>query len=164
MAPLSRSGSSWANAITKRSDDPMLVMAAARSMRGGSDRRDRSVEVVTSGIQATNRHAESTGPTGTGSRAAIPGYRVAGKTGTVRKSQVGGYKEGDYLAAFAGIAPASDPRLVCVVVIDEPRGTEYYGGQVAAPVFKVVMADSLRLLGVTPDRPDELGRPLLAGG
>ncbi|MEM7405976.1 MAG: penicillin-binding protein 2 [Pseudomonadota bacterium] len=104
-----------------------------------------------------------TSPTGTGARAAIPGYRVAGKTGTIRKSMVGGYREGTYFAAFAGIAPASRPRLVAVVVVDEPGGDEYYGGQVAAPVFRQVMADSLRLLGVSPDRPDELGRALLAG-
>lgn len=94
---------------------------------------------------------------GTARRAAIPGYRVAGKTGTVRKSTRGGYSEDHHIAFFAGMAPASDPRLICVVVINEPRGEHYYGGQVAAPVFRDVMAGALRLLGVAPDRPEELG-------
>ena len=93
---------------------------------------------------------------GTGSRAAVPGYRVAGKTGTVRKSEAGGYSEDRYQAYFAGFAPASDPRLAAVVVVDEPRGEEYYGGQVAAPVFGRVMAAALRLTGAAPDDRDGL--------
>ena len=94
-----------------------------------------------------------TGPGGTGKRAQISGYRVAGKTGTVRKSTVGGYSEDRYIAVFAGMAPASSPRLVATVTIDEPSGKEYYGGQVAAPVFAEVMAGALRLRGVAPDAP-----------
>lgn len=88
---------------------------------------------------------------GTGTRAAVPGYRIAGKTGTVKKSGVGGYVEDSYLALFAGIAPASDPRLAMVVMIDEPRGEKYYGGAVAAPVFSKVMAGALRMLDIPPD-------------
>jgi cell division protein FtsI (penicillin-binding protein 3) len=88
---------------------------------------------------------------GTGRRAAVPGYRIAGKTGTVHKSTRGGYAEDRYLALFAGMAPASDPDLVLVVVIDEPQGSHYYGGQVAAPVFARVMNGSLRLLNIAPD-------------
>jgi cell division protein FtsI (penicillin-binding protein 3) len=88
---------------------------------------------------------------GTGTRAAVPGYRIAGKTGTAKKSGVGGYVEDSYLSLFAGIAPASDPRLVMVVMIDEPRGEEYYGGAVAAPVFSRVMAGALRMLDIPPD-------------
>jgi cell division protein FtsI (penicillin-binding protein 3) len=88
---------------------------------------------------------------GTGMRAAVPGYRVAGKTGTVKKSGVGGYVEDSYIALFAGMAPASDPRLVMVVMIDEPRGEKYYGGIVAAPVFSKVMAGAMRTLNVAPD-------------
>ena len=91
------------------------------------------------------------GPAGTGNRAAIDGYRVAGKTGTVRKSTAGGYAEDRYLAVFAGMAPASQPRLVVVVMINEPSGDEYYGGHVAAPVFRNVMAGALRLLNIPPD-------------
>ncbi len=90
-------------------------------------------------------------PEGTALKAGVPGYRVAGKTGTVRKSIAGGYAEDRYLALFAGMAPASDPRLVMVVVIDEPRAGEFYGGEVAAPVFARVMAGALRLLAVPPD-------------
>ena len=89
--------------------------------------------------------------TGTGSRAAVAKFRIAGKTGTVRKIINGSYAEDRYLALFAGLAPASDPRLVMVVMLDEPSVGEYYGGHVAAPVFARVMADSLRLLNVPPD-------------
>ena len=88
---------------------------------------------------------------GTGTKAAVPGYRIAGKTGTVKKSGSGGYVEDSYLALFAGIAPISDPQLAMVVVINEPRGEQYYGGSVAAPVFSRVMAGALRMLDVPPD-------------
>ncbi len=88
---------------------------------------------------------------GTAIKASVPGYHVAGKTGTVRKSVAGGYSEDRYLALFAGMAPVTDPRLVMVVVIDEPANDEFYGGQVAAPVFARVMAGALRLLAVPPD-------------
>lgn len=88
---------------------------------------------------------------GTGTQAAVPGYRIAGKTGTVKKSGAGGYVEDSYLALFAGIAPASDPRLAMVVMVDEPRGEKYYGGAVAAPVFSKVMAGALRMLDIPPD-------------
>jgi cell division protein FtsI (penicillin-binding protein 3) len=92
-----------------------------------------------------------TGPGGTGGRAAVHGYRVGGKTGTVRKPEPGGYADDRYLALFAGMAPMSAPRLVIVVVVDEPSGEAYYGGEVAAPVFAAVAADSLRVLGIAPD-------------
>lgn len=88
---------------------------------------------------------------GTGPRAKVPGYRVAGKTGTVKKVGPKGYSEDRYQAIFAGMVPARDPRLVMVVTIDEPRGEAYYGGQVAAPVFAEVMAGALRLLDIAPD-------------
>lgn len=89
---------------------------------------------------------------GTATRANVPGYAIAGKTGTSRKvAQTGGYSEKNYMALFAGMAPASDPHLVSVVVIDDPQGGEYYGGLVAAPVFAGVMKDALRLMQVMPD-------------
>ena len=88
---------------------------------------------------------------GTGRRARIPGYRVAGKTGTSRKAIRGGYAKRRYLSLFAGLAPVSDPKFVAVVVIDEPRGKKFYGGEVAAPVFRTVMSDALRLNAVPPD-------------
>lgn len=90
-------------------------------------------------------------PGGTGTKASIAGYRVAGKTGTAWKFSTGGYSEDEYISIFAGLAPASDPRLATVVVIDEPRGELYYGSDVAAPVFADVMSESLRLLAVAPD-------------
>jgi len=90
-------------------------------------------------------------PGGTGTKAAVDGYRIAGKTGTAWKFATGGYSEDKYISIFAGLAPASDPRLATVVVIDEPRGELYYGSDVAAPVFADVMTESLRLLAVAPD-------------
>jgi len=92
-----------------------------------------------------------TGPGGTAPAARVAGYRVAGKTGTVRKSVAGGYAHDKYLAVFAGMAPASDPRLVMVVMVNEPSNGKYYGGLVAAPVFSNVMSGALRLLAVPPD-------------
>lgn len=91
---------------------------------------------------------------GTASRAAITGYRVAGKTGTAKKSVNGRYGSGRYQAVFAGFAPAGAPRLVMVVMIDEPKGRAYYGGLVAAPVFQKVMEGALRLFNVPPDDPE----------
>jgi cell division protein FtsI (penicillin-binding protein 3) len=92
---------------------------------------------------------------GTGKRAALNGYRVAGKTGTARKIAPGGGYVTDgsykYIVSFGGVVPASRPRLAAVVVVDEPSGSEYYAGDVAAPVFANVMAGALRLIGVPPD-------------
>ncbi len=90
-------------------------------------------------------------PGGTGTKAAVTGYRIAGKTGTAWKFAAGGYSEDKYISIFAGLAPASEPRLAAVVVIDEPGGELYYGSDVAAPVFANVMSESLRLLAVPPD-------------
>lgn len=93
---------------------------------------------------------------GTAPKAAVPGYRVAGKTGTVHKSVSGGYADDRYISVFAGMAPASNPDLVIVVVINEPRNGEHFGGLVAGPAFSRIMAGALRLLNVAPD-----GTPLL---
>ena len=90
------------------------------------------------------------GPGGTALQAAIPGYRVAGKTGTSRKAIAGGYGS-DYVGLFAGMAPAGNPRLAMVVVMNEPQGDKYYGGDVAAPVFAEVMSGALQLLNIRPD-------------
>ena len=92
-------------------------------------------------------------PGGTAPRARVMGYRVAGKTGTAHKEENGGYAKNKYVASFVGLAPASDPRLVIAVMIDEPTGGQYYGGVVAAPVFSAVMGGALRMLGVPPDAP-----------
>ncbi len=88
---------------------------------------------------------------GTGTLAAIPGYRVAGKTGTVHKVGEAGYDPDRYVSLFAGFAPATAPRLAAVVVINEPRGGRYYGGEVSAPVFSRVVGHALRMLNVRPD-------------
>jgi cell division protein FtsI (penicillin-binding protein 3) len=90
---------------------------------------------------------------GTGTKAAIYGYRVSGKTGTAFKATSGDYSSDLYMAVFAGVAPASDPRLAAVVVIDTPSAGLHRGGDVAAPVFSSVMGPALRLLGVAPDMP-----------
>ena len=88
---------------------------------------------------------------GTGARAGVPGYRVAGKTGTSYKSYSGGYDEERYISLFAGFAPVSHPKLALVVVMHDPSAGEHYGGQVAAPVFSRVMGHALRILGIKPD-------------
>ena len=92
-------------------------------------------------------------PGGTAPRAQVTGYRVAGKTGTAHKLEGKGYAPNKYIASFIGFAPASNPRLVVAVMIDEPSAGQYYGGTVAAPVFGQVMAGALRLLAVPPDAP-----------
>jgi cell division protein FtsI (penicillin-binding protein 3) len=92
-------------------------------------------------------------PEGGGKLAAIPGYTVAGKTGTAWKATAGGYATDRYLAVFGGVAPASAPRLASIVIIDEPGAGKYYGGDVAAPVFSGVVGGALRLLAVPPDAP-----------
>jgi cell division protein FtsI (penicillin-binding protein 3) len=90
---------------------------------------------------------------GTGKLAAIPGYRVSGKTGTAFKAEAGGYSTDRYMAVFGGVAPTTAPRLAAVVVIDEPGAGQHRGGEVAAPVFSKVVGGALRLLAVAPDAP-----------
>ncbi|MDK9737549.1 peptidoglycan glycosyltransferase FtsI [Vibrio sp. D404a] len=87
---------------------------------------------------------------GTATRAAVPGYRVAAKTGTSRKAEAGGYSD-EYIAITAGVAPVSDPRVSLVVVVNEPQGDLYYGGSVAAPVFSEIMKGALQILNVPAD-------------
>ncbi|MBL8383680.1 MAG: penicillin-binding protein 2 [Burkholderiales bacterium] len=93
------------------------------------------------------------GPGGTAPRAQTMGYRVAGKTGTAHKQEGAGYAEKKYRASFVGFAPVSAPRLVVAVMIDEPQGGKYFGGEVAAPVFSAVVGGALRIMGVAPDAP-----------
>ena len=92
-------------------------------------------------------------PGGTAPRARIAGWRVAGKTGTAHKQENGGYAADRYIASFVGFAPASEPRLVIAVMIDEPAAGRHYGGTVAAPVFAQVMQGALRLMVVPHDAP-----------
>jgi len=123
-------------------------------------RRDQPAEgkrvVSRRTAQAVRRMLETvTQPGGTATRAQVAGYRVAGKTGTAHKLDGATYAADRYVSSFVGIAPATNPRLVIAVMIDEPGGKHYYGGEVAAPAFSNVMAGALRLLGVTPDAPPD---------
>ena len=98
-----------------------------------------------------------TGEHGTARKARVQGYAVGGKTGTVHKVGPQGYIDDSYVALFAGIAPVDDPRVVTVVVINEPKGEAYGGGAAAAPVFSAVTRGALRLLGITPSEfPEEI--------
>lgn len=99
----------------------------------------------------------------TGVRAKIPGYRVAGKTGTAWKSSNGTYSKDRYTSVFAGVAPASNPRLAAVIVIDEPTAGKYMGGDVSAPVFSTVVGGALRLMAVAPDDTNAPTEPLSPG-
>lgn len=91
-----------------------------------------------------------TQPGGTATKAAVPGYRVAAKTGTSRKAISGGYGD-EYFAYTAGVAPVSNPRVSLVVMVNEPQGDQYYGGSVAAPIFSEIMKSALQILNVAPD-------------
>ena len=117
------------------------------------DQPQEGVQVIdgTTALTVRRMMEEVVRPGGTGTKASVTGYRVAGKTGTAWKFAAGGYSKDKYLSIFAGFAPASEPRLAAVVMIDEPHGALYYGSDVAAPVFAEVMAESLRLLAVAPD-------------
>ncbi|MDX3772551.1 penicillin-binding transpeptidase domain-containing protein [Chromatiaceae bacterium AAb-1] len=103
------------------------------------------------------------GPGGSATRAQVAGYRIGGKTGTSRKAITGGYGD-DYVASFAGIGPVSAPRLACVVVINEPAGDAYHGGEIAAPVFSNIMSAAMKLLNLPPDADSQPRISAVAGG
>jgi stage V sporulation protein D (sporulation-specific penicillin-binding protein) len=108
--------------------------------------------VVTRGVAAQLTHMlQGVVEEGTGRRAALGTYPVAGKTGTTRRAIRGQYLPGHYWASFVGIFPALDPQLVLVVKIDDPQG-EYFGGSVSAPVVRTILEASLATPGVTLDR------------
>jgi len=121
------------------------------------DEPPESIRVVDAGITQDVRQMlqAAAGASGTGKRASIDGYSVGGKTGTLHKVKAGGgYDEDRYMSVFAGLSPVDNPRLVTIVVIDEPQDGDYFGGLVAAPVFSEVTGNALRLLQVTPDQLD----------
>jgi cell division protein FtsI (penicillin-binding protein 3) len=95
-------------------------------------------------------------PGGTAPQAQVPGYRVAGKTGTAHKPEAGGYAAHKYVSSFVGFGPVSNPRFIVAVMLDEPSGAKYYGGDVGAPVFASVMGNALRMMSVPPDAPQTL--------
>ncbi|GMQ45504.1 penicillin-binding transpeptidase domain-containing protein [Vibrio sp. 10N] len=117
-----------------------------------SNQQDLSKQVIDHDYAMSVLHMLEavTQPGGTATRAAVPGYRVAAKTGTSRKAAAGGYSD-EYVAITSGVAPVSDPRIALVVVINEPQGDQYYGGAVAGPVFSEIMKGALQILNVAPD-------------
>ncbi len=118
--------------------------------------QDEGLRVIDKQIAREVRNMlESVVTDGTGHRAAIPGYRVAGKTGTSHRSVEGGYAEDRYVSVFAGFAPASRPELATVVVIHDPKGGQHFGSVVAAPVFADVMSHALRIQNIEPDDVDD---------
>lgn len=142
------------------------IVRALRDHRGVTTPLEHpsKMRVISSDTATTMRAMlERVVASGTGRLAQIPGYRVAGKTGTAQmiNPETRSYKDGTYVASFCGFAPVNDPAVVGVVVLDAPRGREYYGGRISAPVFPRVAQQALRYLDVAPNRPQErkVGRP-----
>ena len=117
------------------------------------DQDDVGEQVLSSSVSRSLRQAMKAvvSKGGTGQRAQVPLYQVGGKTGTVHSVGESGYKKNEYKALFAGVAPIENPEIAIVVVIDAPAGAEYYGGEVAAPVFSRVVTGAMRLLDIRPD-------------
>ena len=92
---------------------------------------------------------------GTARRAQIPLYHVGGKTGTTMKYVDGSYASRRYISSFVGLAPIGNPRFVMAITVDDPRSQQYYGGQIAAPVFADVMDDVMRIYDIAPDKIDQ---------
>ncbi len=129
------------------------------SMTKGPDRPGRRVLGEKAANQVLQCMLETMEEHGTGSKGDVTGYSVAGKTGTTRKHVENvGYVEGRYIASFAGFLPAHDPKLLGLIVIDDPKadGTLVYGGAVAAPVFKAIAEEAVKILGIEPDLPEEI--------
>lgn len=151
---LSSSALQLARAYTALADDGILHSVSL--LKRNDDYDAKRVFSAKTAIKVREMLEHVVKKDGTAYRARVDGYRVAGKTGTVKKAMAGGYTEKQYLAVFAGLAPVSDPRFVIAVMVDEPSVDEYYGGLVAAPVFSKVMAGALRVYGVAPDKEDTM--------
>ena len=127
---------------------PITIVKSEAVVEGKRVMSPRTAKAVTAMLELAVQAG------GTGTKAQVPGYRVAGKTGTAHKLAGGkGYARDRYVSSFVGFAPVSAPQLVIAVMIDEPSAGEYYGGTVAAPVFSKVMEGALRSLSVAPDAP-----------
>jgi len=126
---------------------PLTLLRSTAPVQGTQVISSRTARAVRAMLESVVQ------PGGTAPSARVAGWRVAGKTGTAHKAEKGGYARNRYIASFVGFAPVSDPRLVIGVMIDEPSAGEYYGGEVAAPVFAKTMRGALRLLGVPHDAP-----------
>jgi cell division protein FtsI (penicillin-binding protein 3) len=134
------------------SDGELMPLTLVKTATAASGEKVLSAESARA-VRAMLELAVQSG--GTGQRARIMGWRVAGKTGTAHKLENGSYSANRYLASFVGLAPASAPRLVVAVMIDEPSAGQHYGGTVAAPVFAQVVQGALRLMRVPHDAPLE---------
>ena len=123
-----------------------------------SDAQPIGKQLITRGtaFEVTRMMEMAASPGGTAPQAQVPGYRVAGKTGTAHKAEAGGYAAHKYVSSFVGFAPVSNPRFIVAVMLDEPLGAKYYGGDVGAPVFASVMGAALRMMAVAPDAPRTL--------
>jgi len=126
-----------------------------RSVGARPTRRPRGTRVLSTRTAGSLRHMLEgvLAPGGTASEATIPGYQLAGKTGTANKPDpaTGGYSDTKYVASFVGFAPARDPRLLVAVMVDEPGGGKIYGAEVAAPAFQEIMSFALPYLRIPPD-------------
>ncbi len=151
---LSSSALQLARAYTALADDGMLHSVSLLKREEDDD----AVRVFSAKTAKSVRKMMETVlmKDGTAYEARVDGYTAAGKTGTVKKAGSHGYTEKNYFAVFAGMAPATDPRLIIVVMIDEPSAGQYYGGLVSAPVFSKVMAGALRILEVAPDQEETM--------
>ena len=139
-----------ARAYASLAADGVVYPVSFMKVEEGVNTGERVMSSATAGkVRKMMRRVVS--PEGTANQASIANYSVAGKTGTVHKFISGGYAEDRYLSVFAGMAPATSPRLVMVVMLNEPSNGKYFGGQVAAPVFSKVMSGALRLMDVPPD-------------
>ncbi len=139
-------------------DGEMVPLTFFKSdpVAGGAAPMVKGTQVISVATAREMRHMleMAAGPGGTAPKAQVMGYRVAGKTGTAHKlSPHGTYDNTRYVGSFVGFAPVSNPRIVVAVMIDEPSGGIYYGGDVAAPVFSAVVGGALRMLNVEPDSP-----------
>lgn len=144
-----------AKAYTALADDGMLHSVTLLK-RDADDRAQRVFSAKTA-KQVRSMLETVVSREGTAFQARVDGYRVAGKTGTVKKLNAGGgYTDDKYLGLFVGMAPASNPRIVIAVMVDEPGAGKYYGGLVAAPAFSKVMAGALRIMGIAPDQEESM--------
>ena len=132
---------------------PVSMLRVEREIEGERVVSERTARTLVSMLESV------VSKEGTGIKASIPGYRVAGKTGTAKIAMGGRYADDRYVGVFAGVAPASQPRLAAVVVVDDPGAGRYYGGDIAAPVFSAVVGGALRLMGVAPDAVSSNGDP-----
>ena len=126
---------------------PVTLLKSDAAVEGQRIISERTARAITQMLEMAVQ------PGGTAPKAQVPGYRVAGKTGTAHKQVGSRYASDVYVSSFVGFAPVSAPRFVIAVMIDEPSAGQYYGGAVAAPVFSKVMGDTLRSQGVVPDAP-----------